>query len=83
MNHVKAFFVREYGKNLIFQFSLFSISSTSFWYQAICSIVDSLVSLANLVNSGTFHPMGSYVYKTYPVKGDTKFSLCIPTLRPF
>lgn len=55
MNHVKAFFVRKFGGNLIFIFSLFAISLASVWYQAICSTIDSLVSPKNLVNLGTFH----------------------------
>lgn len=82
MNHVKAFFVREFGKNLIFKFSLFAISPASVWYRAISLTVNSPVSPANLVNLGTFHSMGSSVCRTYLVKGDVKFGLCDPTLRP-
>lgn len=83
VNHVKAFLVREFGKNLIFKFSLFAISSASVWYRAICSIVDSLVSPSNLVNLETFHPLEISVWKTYSVKGDTKFGLCNPAFKPF
>lgn len=81
--HVKACFVREFGENIIFKFSLFAISFTSVWYQAICSTIDSLVSLANLVNLGTFHPLESYACNTYLDKGDMEFGLCSPTLWPF
>lgn len=71
VNHVKAFFVREFGKYLIFKFSLFVISPASVSYLATCSIVNSLVSLKNLVNLGTFHLLEISVSRTYSDIGDT------------
>ena len=70
VNHVKEFLVRELGKYFILKFSLFAISHASIRYLATCSTVDSLVSLENLVNLGTFHLAGNYDYKTYSDKGD-------------
>ena len=50
---------------------------------AMCSTVDSLVSPANLVNFGIFQFLGNSASKTYSDKGDTKFGLCKPILKPF
>jgi hypothetical protein len=61
VNHVKAFFVREFGKYFILKFSLFAMSPASVRNLAICSTVDSLVSPANLVNFGILTPLGSSV----------------------
>jgi len=43
VNQVKAFFVKELGKYLIFKFSLFVITHASVKYRAMCSTMDSLV----------------------------------------
>lgn len=47
------------------------------------NLVDSLVSLSNLVNLRNFKPLGSSVCKTYSDDAKTKFGLWRPTLRPF
>lgn len=83
MNHVKTFFVGEFGENIILKLSLFVISSASVWYRAVCSTFDSHVSPGNLVNLGTFQALGSSACITYLDKGDSKFGLCSPTLRSF
>ena len=83
MNQVKAFFVKELGKYFIFKFSLFAILPASIKYRAMCSTVDSLLSLANLVNFGIFQFLGNSVINTYLDKADTKFGLCRPILKPF
>ena len=83
VNHVKAFLVRELGKNFIFKSSLFAKFPASAKYLAICSTVDSLVSPANFVNLGIFHPLGNSACNTYSDKGDTKFGLCNPVFKPF
>lgn len=82
-NHVKVFFIRKLGKYLILKFSLFGMSPALVKYQAICSTVDSFISPANLVNLGTFHPLGSSVCNTYSANGDVYFGLCRPMFIPF
>ena len=67
VNHVKALFVNEFGKYLIFRFSLLAKSPAS---SGTCSTVDSLVSPANLVKFGTFYPLGNSAYLTYSDTSD-------------
>lgn len=74
VNHVKAFLVKEFGKYFIFKFSLFTISHASIRYQVISSTTDSLVSPTNLMNLGTFQPLGSLVYSIYSNKTDTNLA---------
>lgn len=76
MNQVKAFLVWEFEKYFIFKFSLFAISYALVRYRAMCSIVGLLVSPENLVNFGTFHPLGSSTCNTYSDRAYTKFGLC-------
>lgn len=70
MNHVKAFLVRELWNYFTFRFSLFAIPPTSMRYLATCSTIDSLVSLENFINFGTFHLRGNSDYKIYSDNGD-------------
>ena len=49
-NPVKAFFIKDEGKNLIFKCSFDATSSISMVYQAICSTVNSPFSLENHVS---------------------------------
>lgn len=67
--HVKVFLVIEFGKYLIFQFSLLAKSPALVWYRATCSTVDSLVSPTNLVNFGTFQPLENSGFLTYVDNG--------------
>ena len=83
VNHVKAFLVKELGKNFILKFSLLAKSPASTKYLAMCSTVDSFVSPANLVNLGIFTPLGNSVCNTYSDNGDTKLGLCKPKFKPF
>lgn len=54
------------------------MSSASVGYLATCLMVDSLVSSANFVNFGTFHPLGNFVCKTKAGKGEEYVGLCRP-----
>lgn len=83
VNHVKSFLVTEFGKYFIFKLSLLVISCALVWYLAACSIVDSFISSANLVNLRAFHPRVSYFCRTYFDIGDTKLGLLRTMLRIF
>ena len=82
---MKAFFVRKLGKkNLIFKSSLDASSPNSIVYLAICSTVDSSLSLENLFNdSGVLQPLGTLACRTQSGKADTEYGWLVnPTLNP-
>ena len=71
VNQVNTFFVRELGKYFILK-SLFTTKSpSSLWYLATCPTVDSSTSLVNLVNFGSFQPLGNFVCKKKYGNGET------------
>ena len=58
-NQVKAFFVKDEGMNLIFNYSFDAASPISIVYRAICSTVDSPFSPENFVSDlGIFQTLG-------------------------
>lgn len=83
MNQVNKFFVREHGKYFNFKSSLFSMSPAPVWYLATCSMVDSSVSPANLVNLRTFHPLGNSVCKTKSGRAEEYVGRCRHVLTLF
>ena len=64
-NYVKALFVKDEGKNLIFRCSLDAASLISIVYRAICSNVDLPFPPENFVSDfGVFQPLGISAYWT-------------------
>ncbi|CAI8609274.1 unnamed protein product [Vicia faba] len=75
--------MRELGKYFILK-SSFTTKSLSFvWYLETCSTVDSSTSPTNLVNFGSFQPLGNSVCNTKYGNGETYVVLWDPVFIPF